>query len=54
MSNVKTIILTGTETEVRFGSNIDFKAIAIFKNISQGRGLILENIAFLKDKFQIN
>lgn len=39
---------------IRIGSNIDFKAIAIFKNISQGRGLILENIAFLKDKFQIN
>ncbi len=39
---------------IRIGSKIDFKAIAIFKNISQGRDMILENMAFLKDKFQIN
>ncbi len=38
---------------IQIGSKIDFKAIAIFKNISQGRDLILENMAFLKDKFQI-
>lgn len=38
---------------IQIGSKIDFKAIAIFKNISQGRDIILENMAFLKDKFQI-
>lgn len=42
------------DAPIVIGSKIDFKAIAIFKNISQGRGLILENIAFLKDKFQVN
>lgn len=41
------------DTPIVIGSKIDFKAIAVFKNISQGRGLILENMAFLKDKFQL-
>lgn len=38
---------------IQIGSKIDFKAIAIFKNISQGRDIIFENMAFLKDNFQI-